>query len=72
MERESLDSYISLNIVSVIQSDRLRWTDHVARMEDNRKHFENFDSKTCGQRLSGMEDNIINKSLARQPVKGHG
>ena len=40
MELHSL--YRSPHIVRVIKSRRLRWAGHVARMEEGRKHFQNF------------------------------
>ena len=41
------------NIVRVIKSIRLRWTGHVARMEEGRSAFRIFKGKLTGKRLLG-------------------
>ena len=52
--------YRSPNIVRVIKSRRLRWTDHVARMEEGRSAFKILTGTPTGKRLLGRprEDNI--------------
>ena len=55
--------YCSPNIVRVIKSRRLRWTGHVARMEEGRSAFKILTGKPTGKRLLGRprrrrEDNI--------------
>ena len=40
--------YRSLNIVRVIKSSRLRWTGHIARMEEGRSGFKILRSKSTG------------------------
>ena len=54
--------YRSPNIVRVIKSRRLRWADHVARMEEGRRAFKLLTGKPTGK-ISGRlkyrwEDNI--------------
>ena len=53
----------SPNIVRVIKSRRLRWTGHVARMEEGRSAFKILTGKPTGKRPLGRprrrwEDNI--------------
>ena len=55
--------YRSTNIVRVIKSRRLRWTVHVARMEEGRSAFKILTGKPTGKRHLGRprsrwEDNI--------------
>ena len=54
---------VSPNIVRVIKSRRLRWTGHVARMEEGRSAFKILIVKPTGRRPLGRprrrwEDNI--------------
>ena len=63
LHNEELHSlYRSLNIIRVIKS-RLRWTSHVARMEEGRSVLKFLIGKLTGKRPSGRpsrrwEDNI--------------
>ena len=55
--------YRSPNIVRVINSRRLRWAGHVARMEEGKIAFKIFTGKPTGKRPLGRprrrwEDNI--------------
>ena len=55
--------YRSPNIVRVIKSRRLRWAEHVARMEEGRSDFNILTGKPTGKRPLGRprrrwEDNI--------------
>ena len=55
--------YRSPNIVRVIKSRRLRWTGHVARMEEGRSALKILTGKPTGKRPLGSprhtwEDNI--------------
>ena len=55
--------YRSPNIVRVIKSRRLRWTGHVARMNEGRSAFKILTGKSAGKRPIGRpsrrwEDNI--------------
>ena len=55
--------YRSPNIVRVIKSRRLRWAEHVARMEEGRSTFKILTGKPTGKRPLGRprrrwEDNI--------------
>jgi hypothetical protein len=55
--------YRSPNIVRVIQSRRLSWAGHVARMEKGRSAFKILTGKSTGKRPLGRprsrcEDNI--------------
>ena len=43
--------YRSPNIVRVIKSRRLRWTGHVARMEEVRSAFKILTGKPTGKRI---------------------
>ena len=45
--------YRSPNIVRVIKSRRLRWTDHVARMEEGTSVFKILTGKHTGKRPLG-------------------
>jgi hypothetical protein len=45
--------YRSPNIVRVIKSRRLRWTGHVARMEEGRSSFKILTGKSAGKRPLG-------------------
>ena len=45
--------YRSPNIVRMIKSRRLRWTGHVARMEEDRSAFEMLTGKPTGKRPFG-------------------
>ena len=45
--------YRSPNIVRVIKSRRLRWTGHVARMEEGRSAFKILTGKPTGRRPLG-------------------
>ena len=45
--------YGSPNIVRVIKSRRLRWADHVPRMEEDRSVFKIVTSKHTGKRPLG-------------------
>ena len=45
--------YHSANIVSVIESRRLRWADHVARMEECRSVLKILTGKPTGKRPLG-------------------
>jgi len=40
--------YHSLNVVRLIKSRRLRWTGHVARMEEDRSAFRMLAGKPTG------------------------
>ena len=46
-------SYSSPDIVRVIKSRRLRWADHVARMEEGRSAFKILTSTLAGKRPLG-------------------
>ena len=49
---EELNSlYCSPNTVRVIKSRRLRWADHVVRMEEGRSAFKISTGKATGKRL---------------------
>ena len=57
--------YRTPNIVRVIKSRRLRWAGHVARMEEGRSGFQNFNRKATHARKRPLgwprrkwEDNI--------------
>ena len=55
--------YHSPNIIRLIKSRKLRWTGHVARMEEGRSAFKILTGKHTGKRLLGRprcrwEDNI--------------
>ena len=62
--QEELDSlYRSPNTFKVIKYRRLRWTDHVARMEEDRSPFKILTGTATGKRPLGRprrrwEDNI--------------
>ena len=64
LHKEELHSlYRSPNIVRVIQSRKLRWAGHVARMEDGRSAFKILTGYPTGKRSLGRprrrwEDNI--------------
>ena len=45
--------YCSPNIVRVIKSRRLRWADHVARIEESRRPFKSLTGKPTGKRPLG-------------------
>ena len=47
------DLYTSLNIVRVIKSRRMRWTDHMARMGEERGVYRVFVGKPEGKRPLG-------------------
>jgi hypothetical protein len=55
--------FLSPNIVRVIISRRLRWAEHIARMEEGRNAFKILTSRPVGKRPLGRprrrwEDNI--------------
>jgi hypothetical protein len=57
--------YRSTNLVRLVKSRRLRWTCHVARMEEGRSAFKILTGKPTGKRPSALgrprhrwEDNI--------------
>jgi hypothetical protein len=51
LHNEELHSlYRSLNIVRVINSTRLRWIDHVARMKEGRCAFKSLTGTSAGKR----------------------
>ena len=50
--------YRSPNIVRVIKSRRLRWAEHVARMEENRSSFKILTGKPTGKRPLGRPRQI--------------
>ena len=57
--------YRTPNIFKVIKFRRLKWTGHVARMEENRIAFKTLTGKPAGKRQLGRprrrwEDNIKN------------
>ena len=64
LHNEELHSlYRSPKIARAIQSRRLRWAGHVARMEEGRSAFKMLTGKPTGKRLVGRprrrwEDNI--------------
>ena len=63
LHNEELCSYRSPTISRAIKSRRLRWTGHVARMEEGRSAFKIFTVKLTGKIPSGRprcrwEDNI--------------
>ena len=64
LHNEKLHSlYRSTNVFRVIKSRRLRWADHVDKMEEGRSAFKILTGKPIGKRLSGRprrrwEDNI--------------
>ena len=63
IEITSSSLYRSPNIVRVIKSRRLRWSAHVARMEEGRSAFKILTGKPTGKRPLGRprrrwEDNI--------------
>ena len=43
--------YRSPNIVRVIKSRRVRWTEHVARMEENRSALKILTGKPTGNKI---------------------
>ena len=45
--------YRSPNIIRVVKSRRLRWADHVARMEESRNSFKILTGKPTGKRPLG-------------------
>ena len=53
LHNEELCSYRSPTISRAIKSRRLRWTGHVARMEEGRSAFKILTGKPTGTRLSG-------------------
>ena len=54
LHNEELHSlYRSPNIVRVIKSRRLRWTGHVARIEERRSAFKMLTGKSTGKRPLG-------------------
>ena len=54
LHNEELNSlYRSPNIVRVIKSRRLRWTGHVARMEEGRRASKILTDKPTGKRPLG-------------------
>ena len=60
--------YRSPNIVRAIKSRRLRWTGHVARMEEGRSAFKILTGKPRGKRSLGRprrrcEDNIKERGI---------
>ena len=50
--------YRSPNTVRVIKSIRLRWTSHIARIEEGRSAFKILTSKPTGRPMRKWEDNI--------------
>jgi hypothetical protein len=53
LHNEELHSlYSSPNIIRIINSRRLRWACHIARMEEGRRDFKILTSKPTGKRLS--------------------
>ena len=50
--------YRSPNIVRVIKFRKLRWAEHVARMEECRSAFKIFTGKPTGTPRRRWEDNI--------------
>ena len=51
--RNSMVCTVHLNIVRVIKSRRLRWVEHVARMEVGRSAFTIITGKPTGKRALG-------------------
>ena len=69
--------YRSPNVVRVIESRRLRWTDHVARMEESRSAFKILIGKPTGKRPLGRsrrrwEDNISMVTKKWVSIRGIG
>ena len=65
--------YRSSNIVRMITSRRLRWADHIARMEEGRSTFKIVIGKHTGKRPLGRprrrwEDNIRMDQIGRAHV----
>ena len=61
--RNCISLYRSPNIVRMIESRRLRWTAHVARMEEGRSTYKILKGKPTGKSHLGRprrrwEDNI--------------
>ena len=55
LHNEELHSlYRSPNIIRMIKSRRLRWTGHIARMEEGRSAFKILTGKPTGKRPLGM------------------
>ena len=53
MEKKLHSLYRSPNIVRVIKSRRLRWAEHVARIEEGRSAFKILTGKPTGKRPLG-------------------
>jgi hypothetical protein len=57
--------YVSSNIIGVIKSRRMRWVEHIARMEEMRNAYNNLDIrpkefKPFGRPRRRWEDNTRN------------
>jgi hypothetical protein len=57
--------YRSPNIVRVVKSTRLRWTGHVARMEEGRSVFKILTGKPTGKRPLGRPRRIWEDNMRR-------
>ena len=71
-----INLYRSSNIVRVNKSTRLRWADHVARMEEGRSAFEILTGKPTGKRPLGRPrrrwEDSIRINLKEKSIRGIG
>ena len=58
-----INLYRSSNIVRVNKSTRLRWADHVARMEEGRSAFKVLTGKPTGKKALGRPRRRLEKSI---------
>ena len=77
LHNEELHSlYRSPNIILVIQSRRLRWAGHVARMDEGRSAFKMLTGKPTGKRPLGRSKsswkNNIRMELKYVSIQGIG
>jgi hypothetical protein len=49
--KELYDLYSSLSVIKIIKSQRMRWSGHVARMEEKRNAYRLLVGKPEGKRL---------------------
>ena len=69
LHNEELHSfYRSPNIVRVIKSRRLRWTGHVARMEEGRRAFKILTDIPTGKRPLGRHG-VDGRTLLEKTLK---
>jgi hypothetical protein len=66
MEKEFMQLFGDLDILSFVRVSRLNWTGHVNRMDSKRKVSELFNNNPQGSRLRGRQKKTDSGTVYKQ------